>query len=75
MIEQSSAHLARLDQPFLDFYEAYAQYQLDAAAWDAKYAPPPAIMTAPVTATPGTAYGPAAPETTAATPGTPASGA
>ena len=56
IIEQSPAHLARLDQPFLDFYEAYARYQLDLAAWDAKYAPPPAIMTAP------------APPTTASTP-------
>jgi hypothetical protein len=75
VIEQAPAQLARLDQPFLDFYEAYAQYQLDAAAWDAKYAPPPAVMTAPVTATPGAAYGPAAPETTAATPPAPTPGA
>lgn len=51
IIEQSPAHLARLDQPFLDFYEAYARYQLDVAAWDAKYAPPPAIMTAPAPST------------------------
>jgi len=62
VIEQSPAQLARLDQPFLDFYEAYAQYQRDVAAWDAKYAPAPAIMTAP--AAPSTAYGPAAPTTT-----------
>ena len=63
VIEQSPAQLARLDQPFLDFYEAYAQYQLDVAAWDAKYAPAPAptIMTAP-----STAYGPATPTTTPA---------
>lgn len=47
VVAQSPAHLATLDQPFIDFYEAYARYQLDAAAWDAKYAPPPAIMTAP----------------------------
>lgn len=60
VVEQSPAQLARLDQPFLDFYEAYAQYQLDVAAWDAKYAPAPAIMTAP-----STAYGP---ETPAAVP-------
>ncbi|WP_374526312.1 hypothetical protein [Sphingopyxis sp.] len=64
VIAQSPTELARLDQPFLDFYEAYAQYQLDAAAWDAKYAPPPAIMTAP--AAPATAYGPATPTTTPA---------
>lgn len=42
VIEQASAHLSQLDQPFLDFYEAYAQYQNDVAAWDAKYAPPAA---------------------------------
>lgn len=51
VVEQSPAQLARLDQPFLDFYEAYAQYQVDVAAWDAKYAPPPAIMTAPAAPT------------------------
>ncbi|WP_428679376.1 hypothetical protein [Sphingopyxis sp.] len=51
VIEQSPAQLARLDQPFLDFYEAYAQYQIDVAAWDSKYAPPPAIMTAPAAPT------------------------
>jgi len=47
VVAQAPEQLARLDQPFLDFYEAYAKYQLDAAAWDAKYAPAPAIMTAP----------------------------
>lgn len=47
VIAAAPGHLATLDQPFLDFYEAYAKYQLDAAAWDAKYAPPPAIMSAP----------------------------
>lgn len=68
VIEQAPVHLATLDQPFIDFYEAYARYQLDVASWDSKYAPPPAIMTAPapyattpatttVTA-PGTVYGP-----------------
>ncbi len=31
-----------------DFYEAYARYQSDAVAWDAKYAPPPPIMSAPL---------------------------
>lgn len=55
VIAQAPGHLAALDQPFLDFYEAYARYQLDAASWDAKYAPPPAIMTAP--AAPATTYG------------------
>ncbi|HEY0594257.1 MAG TPA: hypothetical protein VGD20_00490, partial [Sphingopyxis sp.] len=47
LVEQEPAHLARLDQPFNDFYEAYARYQADVAAWDAKYAPPPPIMSAP----------------------------
>ncbi|MBA3942640.1 MAG: hypothetical protein C0520_15650 [Sphingopyxis sp.] len=50
IVEQAPAHLARLDQPFLDFYEAYARYQNDVIAWDAKYAPRPA--TAPVISTP-----------------------
>jgi hypothetical protein len=52
VIEQSPAHLVRLDQPFHDFYEAYARYQSDVAAWDAKYAPPPPIMSAPAPLTP-----------------------
>jgi hypothetical protein len=47
VVGQAPGHLSALDQPFVDFYEAYARYQLDAAAWDAKYAQPPAIMSAP----------------------------
>ena len=47
VIADAPAYLAQLDQPFLDFYEAYAKYQSDAVAWDAKYAPPPPIMSAP----------------------------
>lgn len=47
VVADAPAHLARLDQPFLDFYEAYAKYQSDVVAWDAKYAPPPPIMSAP----------------------------
>ncbi|MGB7411236.1 MAG: hypothetical protein WA910_08835, partial [Sphingopyxis granuli] len=47
VVEQAGTLLARLDQPFVDFYEAYARYQADVAAWDAKYAPAPAIMTTP----------------------------
>lgn len=39
VVEQASAHLAQLDQPFVDFYEAFARYQAEVAAWDAKYAP------------------------------------
>lgn len=75
VVAQAPGHLARLDQPFIDFYEAYARYQLDVMEWDARYAPPPPIMTAPAPLTtnpgilyaptigtptaPGTAYGPA----------------
>ena len=47
VIAQAPAYLSRLDQPFLDFYEAYAAYQVEAAAWDAKYAPAP-LATTPV---------------------------
>ncbi|WP_293843607.1 hypothetical protein [Sphingopyxis sp.] len=64
VIEQAPAHLARLDQPFHDFYEAYARYQYDVAAWDAKYAPPPPVMSAPAPVTP---FGPTT--TTASPPG------
>ncbi|AJA09775.1 hypothetical protein SKP52_14455 [Sphingopyxis fribergensis] len=63
VIEQAPAQLARLDQPFHEFYEAYAKYQADVVAWDAQYARPPAIMTAP-----------AAPITTPAQPATSPSG-
>lgn len=77
VIDQAPAQLARLDQPFLDFYEAYAKYQSDVAAWDAKYAPPPPVMTVPAPLTP---IGPApvgpidttSPTTTAAAPTVPA---
>lgn len=48
VIEQAPAHLTRLDQPFHDFYEAYARYQADVVAWDAKYAPGQPIMNAPL---------------------------
>lgn len=71
VIEQAPGQLARLDQPFVDFYEAYAKYQADVAEWDAKYAPPPPIMSAPLpygtpatgatTTVPATVYGPATP--------------
>ena len=47
VIAQAPGHLSRLDQPFIDFYEAYAAYQVEAAAWDAKYAPAP-VATTPV---------------------------
>lgn len=45
IVEQAPALLARLDEPFHEFYQAYAQYQADVVAWDAKY---------------GVRYGPAA---------------
>lgn len=44
LLEQAPAHLVQLDQPFVDFYEAYAKYQADVAAWDARYAPQPAPL-------------------------------
>jgi hypothetical protein len=66
VIEQAPAHLARLDQPFIDFYEAYARYQSDVVAWDAKYAPPPPIMSAPAPL-----LSPAVPTDTSVTVGTP----
>lgn len=46
LVEQAPAHLARLDEPFSEFYEAYARYQSDAVAWDTKYAPRPAVAPA-----------------------------
>lgn len=52
LVEQAPAHLARLDEPFNEFYQAYAQYQVDAVAWDAKYAPRPATIVAPATPAP-----------------------
>lgn len=67
IVEQAPLHLARLDEPFHDFYEAYARYQADVAAWDAKYAPPPPIMSAPAapvgptTTSDNSAAGPQAP--------------
>src|SRR3546814_9992428 len=64
VIEQAPANLARLDQPFLDFYEAYAKYQADVAAWDAQYAASPAIY-APSTAVLAAPAGPADTATTA----------
>lgn len=49
LVEQAPAHLVQLDQPFIDFYEAYARYQADVAAWDARYAPRPTPFGAPAT--------------------------
>lgn len=36
-VASAPAHLARLDEAFVHFYEAYAQYLIDVAAWDARY--------------------------------------
>lgn len=38
-ITMAPAWLAELDQPFSDFYTAYATWQTDAAAWDRTYGP------------------------------------
>lgn len=54
LLANAPDQLGRLDQPFVDFYEAYARYQTDAVAWDAKYAPPPPIMSAPAPLMPTT---------------------
>ncbi len=70
LVEQAPAHLARLDQPFQEFYEAYAKYQSDAVAWDAKYAPPPSIMSAPAPVGPTVTSG-TTPGTLAAVPAAP----
>lgn len=39
LVANAPAQLATLDQPFTDFYEAFARYQRDVADWDARYAP------------------------------------
>lgn len=38
------ANLPRIEQVFQRFYAAYNQYQLNVAAWDAEYAPPPPVL-------------------------------
>ncbi|MBB6427066.1 hypothetical protein [Sphingopyxis sp. JAI128] len=74
LVEQAPAHLARLDQPFVDFYEAYAKYQADLVAWDAKYAPPPPIMSAPAPIGPTVTNGAVEPSAVATDPATPEAG-
>ena len=37
------ANLPVLDGVFDNFYTRYEQYQIDVAAWDAEYAPPPPV--------------------------------
>ncbi|HWT44074.1 MAG TPA: hypothetical protein VN152_15610, partial [Sphingopyxis sp.] len=68
LVEQAPGHLARLDQPFHDFYEAYAKYQADVVAWDAKYAPRPAPVPAFGTPAPASPVGPTAASTVATNP-------
>ena len=68
LVEQAPGHLARLDQPFHDFYEAYAKYQVDAVAWDAKYAPRPAPAPAFGTPAPASPVGPTTASTVSTTP-------
>jgi hypothetical protein len=53
LVANATDQLAALDMPFVDFYEAFARYQVEVAAWDARYAPPPAPAAATVTATAG----------------------
>jgi hypothetical protein len=65
VVEQAPAHLLRLDEPFAEFYEAYAKYQADVVAWDAKYAPRPAIMNVPAPAASTPPVGPTATSTSA----------
>jgi len=67
VVEQAPANLAKLDQPFLDFYEAYAKYQTDVAAWDAQYAPAPSVLMPPPAA-PAGPVDPAATTTAGVTP-------
>jgi hypothetical protein len=39
----AALNMPKLDQVYEDFYRDYAQYQVDLAAWNARYAPPPPI--------------------------------
>ncbi len=51
--EYSFGALNEVDATFLNFYNAYAQYQVDLANWNARYGPPPAPVAAPLTSIPG----------------------
>lgn len=44
----SQAELPKIDQVFEAFFRAYEQYRADAANWDAKYAPRPAVSSTTV---------------------------
>jgi hypothetical protein len=50
--EYSFGALSDVDATFINFFNAYEQYQVDLANWNAKYGPPPAPVVAP-TPTPG----------------------
>jgi hypothetical protein len=49
LLTNAQQQLATLDEPFTQFYDAFARYQLDAAAWDARYAPRPVTAGAATT--------------------------
>jgi hypothetical protein len=46
--EYSVAALKDIDAIFLRFFDEFAVYQRDVAAWDMKYAPKPAVVNAPM---------------------------
>ncbi|MEY4270225.1 MAG: hypothetical protein RLZZ58_1441 [Pseudomonadota bacterium] len=48
LIGNAAEQLPQLDQPFVDFYAAYAQYETDVAAWDARYGARAGTPAAPV---------------------------
>jgi len=49
--EYSFGALADLDAVFINFFNAFEQYQRDLADWNAKYAPPAPVTPAPVSLT------------------------
>lgn len=54
LVPNAAAQLMTLDEPFTQFYEAFARYKADAADWDMRYAPRPAMGAAnPATPTTG----------------------
>jgi hypothetical protein len=55
----SETELPKLEQVFEAFFRAYEQYRIDAANWDAKYAPKPVTAGPVATSGVATAYAPA----------------
>lgn len=53
VIPNAPAQLVTLDEPFTQFYDAFARYKVEAADWDARYAPRPAVTTSATTGTAG----------------------